>query len=72
MVDGQSLTGGSGLINVPSGLTKRAFAVQSAPLAGDQLTTSFLRHATRAKRPVGSFGWIGVARPRLDVGDSSY
>lgn len=72
MVNGQSLARRSGLIDVPSCLSKGAFAVQRAPLARDQLTTGFLRHAAGAQCPFGSLGRVGGAGAGLNVCDSSY
>lgn len=72
MVNGQSLARRPGLVNVPSCLSEGAFTVKRAPLAGDELTTGFLRHAARAQCPLGRLGRVGGAGAGLDVGDSSY
>lgn len=72
VVDGQALARRPGLINVPSCLSKGAFTVKRAPLAGDELTAGFLGHSARAQCPLGRLGRVGGAGAGLDVGDSSY
>lgn len=65
---GQSLPWSPGLIDVPSRFAERPLTIQSASLAGNQFTTSFLRHATRAKGSVGPAARVGTGGGRAGGG----